>query len=151
VELPAVALLYAGCVIPLAGSQRLQRGDRLSAAERFIEKKELSVSRVILQINYKFSSTRAEYDALVTPLAEPIASVPGLHWKIWLMNEANNEAGGIYLFENLEAAQAFATSQTVADFLANPTIREPSAKFFEPVENLSRITRGPVAPVAAVT
>jgi hypothetical protein len=64
------------------------------------------MSKIILQVNYKFKSSRAEHVALVAPLAEPIAAVPGLHWKIWLMNEAEQATGGIYLFENAESAQA---------------------------------------------
>lgn len=109
------------------------------------------MTRVILQVNYKFMSSRAEHVALVTPLAEPIAAVPGLHWKIWLMNEPGKEAGGIYLFENTESAQAFMNSQPVADFLGHPTIFEADARLFEPVEELSRITRGPLTIATSVS
>ncbi len=103
------------------------------------------MSKVILQVNYSFSSSRAEHATLVTPMAEPIAAVGGLQWKIWLMNEDVHEAGGIYLFDSAESAQAFATSAPVTAFLSHPTISNVSAKMFEPVENLSRITRGPIA------
>jgi hypothetical protein len=109
------------------------------------------MSRIVLQVNYKFKSSRAEYLALVTPLAEPIAAVPGLQWKIWLMNEAEQAAGGIYLFESADSAQAFMNSQPVADFLRHPTIAEATAKMFEPVEDLSRITRGPLTITTAVS
>ena len=81
----------------------------------------------------------------VTALAaQPIAAVPGLIWKVWLMNEADQEAGGIYLFESLEAAEAFVNSPAVADFAAHPSISDINAKMFEAVESLSLITRGPL-------
>ena len=103
------------------------------------------MSKTILQINYKFSLGRVEHTELVTPLAEPIAATEGLVWKVWLMNEADNEAGGIYLFEDQASAHAFMESQAVADFVAHPTISDVSAKLFEPDEQLSQITRGPLA------
>lgn len=102
------------------------------------------MSKTILQINYGFTSSRADHTQLVTPMAEPIAAVPGLIWKVWLMNEANKEAGGIYLFESRESAEAFVNSAAVASFAAHPSITNVSAKFFEPDETLTQITRGPL-------
>jgi hypothetical protein len=105
------------------------------------------MSKTILQINYKINSLRAEHTTLVTPMAEPIASAPGLVWKIWLINEDEHEAGGIYLFESREEAEGFANSPAVKDFAAHPIIGAVSAKMFEPDEALSRVTRGPLVEV----
>jgi hypothetical protein len=102
------------------------------------------MSKAILQVNYRFTSSRNQHVEMVTPLAEPLSMVPGLIWKIWLMNEADSEAGGIYLFQNREAANAFMNSQAIADFIAQPSIASVSAKFFEPDEALSLVTRGPL-------
>jgi hypothetical protein len=107
------------------------------------------LAKTILQINYKFTSSRAELTALVTPNAEHIAAVPGLVWKVWLMNEAEQEAGGIYLFESAEAAQAFVTSPAITGFAAHPTLSTFSVKLFEAVESLSNITRGPLTAAAS--
>ncbi len=106
------------------------------------------MSKTILQINFQFTAPHADYTALVTPLAEPIAATPGLGWKIWLMNETDREAGGIYLFESREAAQAYLGSQLIKDFAAHPMIAHVSVKMFEPDEVLSKITRGPLAVAA---
>jgi hypothetical protein len=106
--------------------------------------------KTILQINYKFNSPRAEHTALVTPSAQHLAVVPGLVWKIWLVNEADREAGGMYLFESAEQAQAFLQSALVRDFAAHPTLSAFSVKMFEPVESLSKITRGPLTVAANV-
>ena len=102
------------------------------------------MSKTILQINYQFTSSLTDFTAMVTPLAEPISGVPGLVWKIWLMNEAAKEAGGIYLFESRDAAQAFVNSQGVKDFASHPMISAVSAKMFDPDESLSKVTRGPI-------
>lgn len=102
------------------------------------------MSKTILQINYQFTSSLADFTSLVTPMAQPISAVPGLAWKIWLINEAAQEAGGIYLFENREAAQAFVGSDAVQNFAAHPTIANVTAKMFEPDATLSKITRAPL-------
>ena len=102
------------------------------------------MAKTLLQINYSFDASRAEHTALVTPMADYIASVPGLVWKVWLMNEAEHEAGGIYLFESSEEAQAFVSSAPVASFAAHPSLSAFSVKMFEAVESLSKITRGPL-------
>ena len=102
------------------------------------------MSKTILQINYQFTSSLADFTAMVTPMAEPISGVPGLVWKIWLMNEADHEAGGIYLFESRDAAQAFTNSEAIKSFAAQPSITNLSAKMFEPDEALSKVTRGPL-------
>jgi len=71
------------------------------------------MSNTILQINYHFTSM-ADLAKLATPdTAEGIAAVSGLVWKTWLLNEDGREAGGIYLFESPEGAQAFVNSDAI--------------------------------------
>ena len=53
------------------------------------------MSQQILQVNLKFSIPRADLETAWLDAAQPIADTPGLRWKVWLMNEAENEAGGI--------------------------------------------------------
>ena len=65
------------------------------------------MSAKILQINYKLNGPRAEYEKENLPYAQPIADIPGLRWKVWIINEAQSEAGGIYLFED-DAAEPVA-------------------------------------------
>ena len=59
-----------------------------------------------LQVNMKFSIPQKDLAAAWLGAAQPIADVAGLRWKVWLMNEAEHEAGGIYLFDNKAAAEA---------------------------------------------
>lgn len=102
------------------------------------------MSATILQVNFNFSGTRADYEAASLPNAAPIAAIPGLVWKIWPMNEAAHEAGGIYLFDDEAAAQGFA-QQLEAMLRGSPAFNNISIKQFGVSESLTAITRGPLA------
>jgi hypothetical protein len=95
----------------------------------------------ILQINYKLNGPRAEYEKENLPYAQPIADIPGLRWKVWIINEAQSEAGGIYLFDNDAAVQAFMDGPIIAEMKGDPTL---SIKTFDVITELTAITRGPV-------
>lgn len=101
------------------------------------------MSKNILQVNFTFSGSPAEYEAASLPNAAPIAAMPGLIWKIWLMNEAAREAGGIYLFDDEVGAQGFA-QQLEAMLHGAPSFSNVSIKQFGVIEALTAITRGPV-------
>jgi Putative mono-oxygenase ydhR len=102
------------------------------------------MSEKILQLNLNFSISRAELEAAWLEAAQPIAEVPGLRWKVWLMNEAEQEAGGIYLFESEAAVQSYLAGPIVAALKSSPAVSNISAKLFDVLESHSAITRGPV-------
>ena len=102
------------------------------------------MSQKILQVNLKFNISRTELEAAWLEAAQPIAEVPGLHWKVWLMNEAEQEAGGIYLFESEAAAQSYLAGPIVAALKSSPAVSNISAKLFDVLESHTAITRGPV-------
>lgn len=107
------------------------------------------MSQKILQINFKFHVSSTEYETAVTPLAEPIAAVPGMLWKVWLMNEADQEAGGIYLFEDGKSLDAYLNSEIVAGIVSHPALSDFSVKQFELMSAVSEVTRGPVGTAVA--
>ena len=98
----------------------------------------------ILQIDFKYSGPWGnELASTGKGLAEGIAVVPGLLWKIWNENRETGEAGGIYLFEDVDSLQRF--MEIHMERLSNfPGIREIRAKEFDINEALTTITRGPV-------
>jgi len=102
------------------------------------------MSAKLLQVNVKFSIPRGDLEAAWLGAAQPIADLPGLRWKVWLMNEAEGEAGGIYLFESAGAAQAYLEGPIVAALKASPAVSNLSAKLFDVLEGHTAITRGPV-------
>lgn len=103
------------------------------------------MSATILQINFDYDGSWAEYEEANAAGASQIAGVPSLAWKIWLKNTAKGEAGGIYLFHDEAAALGFA-AQVGAFFEATPQYTSVSIKHFGVIESLTAITRGPIAP-----
>ena len=98
----------------------------------------------ILQINYKLSSSVASFMKEANPVADALAAVAGLRWKIWLVNEAEQEGGGIYLFDDTAALAAFLEGPIVARLKAHPAMREVQIKQFNAWEELTKVTRGPI-------
>jgi hypothetical protein len=74
-------------------------------------------------------------------LAQDIAAEPGLVWKIWTENEAEGRAGGIYVFETRDAADAYRTKHAAR--LAAFGIGGIVAHTFDVNPSLSAITRAP--------
>lgn len=99
------------------------------------------MSAKILQINYKLNGPRAEYETENRPYAQPIADLPGLRWKVWIINEGKSEAGGIYLFDDDTAVKAFMDGPIIAEMKGDPTL---SIKAFDVIPDLTAITRGPL-------
>jgi hypothetical protein len=108
------------------------------------------MSKKILQVNLKFSIPRADIEAAWLDVAQPIADTPGLRWKVWLMNEAENAAGGIYLFEDAASLQAYLDGPIVAALMSNPVLSDLDAKVFDVMETHTAMTRGPVGQASAV-
>jgi len=103
----------------------------------------------ILQINFKFRATTADYQNLCQSVAEAFAALPGLRWKIWLLNEQEKEAGGIYLFESNQAVNDYLSGPLVAQVKGHPALYDLSAKVFDVMADVTAITRGPVPAMAA--
>jgi hypothetical protein len=102
----------------------------------------------ILQINLKFSVSRAEYEQAASGLVNGIAAVGGLRWKVWIMNEAEQEAGGIYLFDDEASMKAYLEGPIVAQLTSHPALSDFSVKQFDVMDEVTLITRGPVEKAA---
>ncbi|MCK4789427.1 MAG: YdhR family protein [Desulfobacteraceae bacterium] len=102
------------------------------------------MSETIMQLNFKFDVSAEDYTGAVAPLAEQFAAVPGLRWKIWMINPEESEAGGIYFFENDAALQTYLESDLAATVTSHPALRDFSVKPFKVMEEQTNITRGPI-------
>jgi Putative mono-oxygenase ydhR len=102
----------------------------------------------LVQINFKLNVSDSEYMRAVVPLAKMVADTAGLQWKIWILNEAKREAGGIYLFADESSTDAFLAGPIIARIKGAPLIRDFSVKEYDVMEVLTTITRGPVTQYA---
>lgn len=98
----------------------------------------------ILQINFRFNVSRAEYEEVADQLAQSFADLSGLRWKIWLMNEAESEAGGIYLFEDETSVQSFLNGPLATQVTSHPALSDFSVKTFDVMSSPTEIAHGPV-------
>lgn len=99
---------------------------------------------VVLQIDFTMPANSLG-DRLVSPaieLANSITKEPGFIAKIWTENEATNEAGGIYLFQDRASAQNYVDmhQQRVQKMGASNI----HYKIFEINQALTKITQGPL-------
>lgn len=98
----------------------------------------------LLEISFKFNLPREEYEAAARELALSFKDVPGLQWKVWILNEKDREAGGVYLFKDASALETFLASDLAAQVTNHPAFSDLSAKPYEVLEEPSLTCRGPL-------
>ncbi len=76
-------------------------------------------------------------------LALSITAEPGFIWKIWTEKEIFSEAGGIYLFESEETANAYLEKHTAR--LKKLCVPEVRGRIYDINVQLSKITKAPIA------
>jgi hypothetical protein len=102
----------------------------------------------ILQVNFRLKVSTPEYQNLCQSVAQAYAGVAGLRWKIWLLNEREQEAGGIYLFESEKALNDFLSGPLATAVKSHPGLFDVSAKPFEVMADVTAITHGPIQAMA---
>lgn len=98
----------------------------------------------VLQVNFKFTCSHFELEHEANRIADPISQVPGLVWKLWLVNRDSRSAGGIYLFDGAESLRRFVDGPIAAEIVNRPEFHEVSLKVFDLLEKPCRQTRAPV-------
>lgn len=97
---------------------------------------------VVLQVHFEMEGPfGSEMTAQFTKLAESINEEPGFLWKIWTENERLKEAGGIYIFDTRENAEAYLDIHSKR--LESFGIDKVNAKIFDTNDELTKITNGP--------
>jgi hypothetical protein len=97
----------------------------------------------------QFSVARAEFEKGFDAVAAQIAQVPGLRWKIWLLNEAESRGGGIHLFDDEESARAYLEGPIIAAMKSLPILSELSVISSCVLEEPTVLTRGPIEETSA--
>jgi hypothetical protein len=99
---------------------------------------------VVLQVGFTYDLDADAYVAEVAPLAEDFAAVEGLSWKIWIINEEEHRAGGIFLFEHGAALVDFLESELFEAVATHPDLSDYTVEAFNIMEHESAITYGPI-------
>lgn len=102
------------------------------------------MSLKLVQVNYTFAGSRAAFEEAFSPIAPEIARVPGLRWKIWMMDEVTGAGGGWYLFDDAPAARAYIEGPVIGALRSHPAFTDLSVRVFDALANPTHTTRGPV-------
>ena len=98
----------------------------------------------VLHLRFKL---RVPPDVLLAQSREAatiIASVEGLIWKIWVLQEEEFEMGGMYLFANRETAEAYLNHPVIQAVRSNPAVVSTQSQLWDVESSLSALTRAPL-------
>jgi quinol monooxygenase YgiN len=98
----------------------------------------------ILIVNFNLGGmTEEDYLGLVEPIAPAFAGLPGLISKTWLANKETNTYGGVYVWSDRGAMEAYKQTDIYKGMQTNPHFANVTVSDFAVVENATRVTRGP--------
>jgi hypothetical protein len=119
----------------------LVHGIRRKAAGQHTRRKRMH----ILFVNFNLKGiSEEEYRGVVEPIAPAFAGLPGLVSKTWLANAETNTYGGVYVWSDRGAMEAYKETDIYKGLQANPHFENVTATDFAVVENATRVTRGHV-------
>jgi hypothetical protein len=98
----------------------------------------------VLHLRYKLRVPPKVFLARSYEAASVIASVEGLIWKIWVLQEEKFEMGGMYLFANRETAEAYLNHPVVQAVSSNPAVVSAQSQLWDVESSLSVLTRAPL-------
>ncbi len=94
-------------------------------------------------INFSLKGISEEvYRQQVDAVAPAFADMPGLISKTWLANKETNTYGGVYVWRDREAMEAYAASDIFKAMAANPHLADVTMRDFAVLEGPTRVTRG---------
>ena len=82
------------------------------------------------------------YRQQVEAVAPAFADLPSLISKTWLANEETNTYGGVYVWQDREAMEAYKDTDIYEGMMGNPNFKDVSVRDFAVLEAPTRITRG---------
>jgi Putative mono-oxygenase ydhR len=83
-------------------------------------------------------------------LAPQFAALPGLISKVWLADPTSNTFGGVYMWQDRAACEAFTRSELFRGVASHPHLSNVASRGFDILEEPTRQTRGlPARPAAA--
>lgn len=98
----------------------------------------------MLVMVFKFNLSSAEYIQALKPLTADILNISGLRWKIWLINEVECTAGGLYLFDDSPSIESFLASPLMTGLKQHPAFTDILILPFAVLEAETKATYGPL-------
>ena len=102
------------------------------------------MTKKVFTTKFNYSMPAEELKKIMPAVAPKFSEIPGCNWKIWLINEDNKEAGGVYLFESATELEQFLNSNLFASVANNPAFSNLQTNTFGVAEAASVITGAPL-------
>jgi len=109
-----------------------------------MEQNNTKQTKKIFTTKFNYSIPTEELKKIMPAVAPKFSGIPGCIWKIWLINENNKEAGGVYLFESATELEQFLNSKLFASVANNPDFSNLQTNTFDVAETASIITGAPL-------
>jgi hypothetical protein len=97
---------------------------------------------VCIQVQYRVAGETQDYQRLAAAVAPQLAQLPGLRWKLWLLDPPTGDAAGIYLFADAAAAADFLSGPALSGLRQHPAIADVSARSLAVLTDLTLTTFG---------
>ena len=104
----------------------------------------------VLHLRFKLRVPPDVFLARSREAATVIASVEGLVWKIWILQQEELEMGGVYLFANRETAEAYLNHPVTQAVRSNPAVVSTESHLWDVESSLSALTRAPLPGVSVL-
>jgi hypothetical protein len=95
-----------------------------------------------LVLGFRIAIPPSEWEAVAAALAPTLAEVPGLRWKLWLLDRERTEVVGVHLFEDEIAADRYLDSPLVVELRDAPWVSRVRVSRYEVLALPSAMTRG---------
>lgn len=102
------------------------------------------MNKKILEVHFDYEFTDKELAMGAKEYAKLLQQVKGLVWKIFIINNEGKLTGGLYLFENEKAAMDYIEGPVFDQLKSMPGLNNFRIKFFDIMEEQSKITRAPI-------
>jgi hypothetical protein len=94
-------------------------------------------------VNFQLNGLdEAQYRAACEEEAPAFALIPGLLSKIWLADESTNTYGGVYIWRDHNAMEAFVSGDLFRSFTVDPQVSNFMSRDFRVLEAPTSITNG---------
>jgi len=102
------------------------------------------MNKKILEVHFDYEFTDEELAIGAKEYAKLLQQVNGLVWKIFIINNEEKLTGGLYLFENEKVAMDYIEWPVFDQLKSMPGLNNFRTKFFNIMEEQSKITRAPI-------